>query len=73
MKVLFLLGQPNPSADAAWTRISFFAREWSSRGHMVEVLGAFSYKSFHKKGAKKIGGINIFNIIFNMGLTHPKF
>ena len=71
MKVLFFLGFPNPLPDAGWTRIGFFAEDWSRKGHAVEVLGAFSYKAFHKRGVKRMGGINVFNIIFNMGLTHP--
>jgi glycosyltransferase involved in cell wall biosynthesis len=68
---LFVLGFPNPFPGAGWTRIGFFAEDWSKKGHAVEVLGAFSYKAFHKRGAKRMGGINVFNLIFNMGLTHP--
>ena len=71
MKVLFVLGFPNPFPGAGWTRIGFFAKDWSNKGNAIEVLGAFSYKSFYKKGVRKMSNINIFNIIFNMGLTHP--
>ena len=71
MKILFVLGFPNPFAGAGWTRIGFFAERWSSRGHMVEVLGAFSYKAFSKRGVKKLNSINIFNVMFNMSLAHP--
>lgn len=71
MKILFLLGFPNPFPGAAWTRIGFFADAWSKKGHSVEVLGTFSYVTLRKRGAKKIGRVNIFNLIFNMGLNHP--
>jgi len=71
MRILFVLGFSNPFAGAGWTRIEFFAKDWSRRGHIVEVLGAFSYEAFQKRGAKRMGDINIFNLIFNMGLTHP--
>jgi len=71
MKILFVLGFANPFAGAGWTRIGFFADQWSRKGHTIEVLGAFSYKAFSKKGVKRLSNINIFNIIFNMGLTHP--
>jgi glycosyltransferase involved in cell wall biosynthesis len=71
LKILFVLGYPNPFPAAAWTRIGFFADAWAKMGHSVEVLGAFSYKSFQKRGAEKFGQVNIFNIIFNMGLDHP--
>lgn len=71
LKILFVLGLPNPFPSAAWTRIGFFAEDWSRKGHAVEVLGIFSYEAFHKRGVKKMGNINIFNLIFNMGLTHP--
>jgi len=71
LKILFVLGFPNPFPGAGWTRIGFFAEDWSRKGHAVEVLGTFSYKAFHKRGVKRIGGISIFNLIFNVGLTHP--
>jgi len=71
LKILFVLGFPNPFPGAGWTRIGFFAEDWSRKEHAVEVLGAFSYKAFHKRGVKRMGGINVFNLIFNVGLTHP--
>jgi len=71
MKILFVLGFANPFAGAGWTRIGFFADQWSRKGHMIEILGAFSYKAFSKRGVKKLNNINIFNLIFNMNLTHP--
>ena len=71
MKILFVLGFPNPFPGAGWSRIGFFAKDWSGKGHVVEALGAFSYKAFRKRGAKKLNNINIFNLTFNMGLTHP--
>jgi glycosyltransferase involved in cell wall biosynthesis len=71
LKILFILGFSNPFAGAAWTRTGFFADYWSRKGHAVEVLGIFSYKAFRERGVKKLGNINIFNIIFNIGLMNP--
>jgi glycosyltransferase involved in cell wall biosynthesis len=71
MKVLFFLGFPNPFPGAGWTRVGFFADQWSRKGHIIEVLGAFSYKAFSKRGVKRLNNINIFNLTFNMGLTQP--
>ena len=34
-------------------------------------MGTFSYKSLQKRGVKKQGEVNIFNIIFTLGLEHP--
>jgi hypothetical protein len=68
MKILFVLGFANPFAGAGWTRISFFADQWSRNGRMDEVLGAFSYKAFSKRGVKRLSNINIFNLIFNRAL-----
>lgn len=45
MRILFFLGFPNPFPGVAWTRIGFFAEAWSKKGHEVDALGAFSYKS----------------------------
>lgn len=70
MKILFALGFPNPFPGAGWTRIGFFADAWSKRGHSIEILGTFSYKSFQKRGIIKSGEVNIFNVIFNMHLNH---
>lgn len=71
MKILFVLGFPNPFPGAGWTRIGFFACVWSRKGQSVEVLGAFSYKSFHKRKMRKMEKVNLFNLVFNIGLTHP--
>lgn len=71
MKILFVLGLPNPFPSAAWTRIGFFTKDWSRKGHSIEVLGTFSYKSLQKRGARKIGKVNVFNLIFHMDLNHP--
>jgi len=71
MKILFVLGFANPFAGAGWTRIGFFADKWSRKGHTIEVLGAFSYKAFSKRGVKRLNNMNIFNLTFNMNLTHP--
>ncbi|MDG6223239.1 MAG: glycosyltransferase family 4 protein [Candidatus Bathyarchaeota archaeon] len=71
MRILFILGFPNPFPGAGWTRIGFFAKDWFSKGHEVDVLGAFGYKSIQKRGVSKFGKVNIFNLIFNMNLNHP--
>jgi len=71
LKILFVLGRPNPFPSASWTRIGFFAKDWSKKGHSVEVLGTFSYETLQKRGVGKIGQVKIFNLIFNMGLSHP--
>ena len=73
MRIMFVLGFVLPFPGAAWTRISFFARKWSQRGHVVDVVGTFSFKALKEKGIKKIEGINVFNIIFNIGVKteHP--
>ena len=62
LKILFVLGFPNPFPGAAWTRIGFFAKDWSKKGYSVEVLGTFSCKSLRKRGVKRMGRINIFNL-----------
>jgi glycosyltransferase involved in cell wall biosynthesis len=71
LKIFFVLGFPNPFPRAGWTRIGFFAEDWSRKGHTVEVLGTFSYKASHKRGKKKMNNIHIFNLIFNMQFVHP--
>lgn len=71
LKILFLLGFPNPSPNAAWTRIGSIAEAWSKIGHSVEVLGAFGYNSFQKSGTHKIDRVNLFNLIFCTYLNHP--
>jgi glycosyltransferase involved in cell wall biosynthesis len=71
MKVSFFLGFVNPFPAAGWTRIGFFAENWSKKSCIIEVFGIFSYKAFSKRGIKKLNNINIFNIIFSMNLMHP--
>jgi glycosyltransferase involved in cell wall biosynthesis len=68
---LFFLGFPNPFHGAAWSRIGFFAENWSGKGHSIEVLGTFGYKTLHKRGIRRICDINISNLIFGIGLNHP--
>jgi hypothetical protein len=68
LKILFVLGCPNLFPGAAWTRIGFFAENWSNKGHEVDVLSAFSYKSLQKRGGWKFGKVRIFNLIFKMNL-----
>ena len=71
MSILFVLGFPNPFPAAGWTRIGFFAKACFNKGHEVDVLGAFSYKSIQKRGVSKFGKVNFFNLIFNMNMNHP--
>jgi len=71
MEVLFFLGFPNPFPGAAWTRIGFFADQWSRSGHSIEILGTFSYTSLKKRGARRFGKVNIFNFIFHIGVNNP--
>jgi len=71
LKILFVLGFPNPFPGAAWTRIGFFAKDWSKKGHSVEVLGTFTYTTLQKRGSRKFSKVNIFNLIFHMDLNHP--
>ncbi|MHA1583362.1 MAG: hypothetical protein ACTSYM_12820 [Candidatus Baldrarchaeia archaeon] len=71
MKILFFLGFPNPFPGAAWSRIGFFADQWSRKGHSIEILGTFGYTSLKKMGARKSGKVNIFNLIFHIGVNHP--
>jgi glycosyltransferase involved in cell wall biosynthesis len=71
LKILFVLGFSNPFPGAAWTRIGFFAEAWSKKSHSVEILGAFTYKTFRKRGGKRIGRVSIFNAMFHMDLNHP--
>ena len=68
LKILFVLGFPNPFPGAAWTRVGFFATHWSRKGHLIEVLGAFGYRSLRKRGVRKVENVNIFNIIPNVGV-----
>ncbi|MHA1583359.1 MAG: glycosyltransferase family 4 protein [Candidatus Baldrarchaeia archaeon] len=71
MKILFFLGFPNPFPGAAWTRIGFFADQWSRSGHFIEILGTFTYTSIKKSGVKRLGKVNIFNLIFHIGVNNP--
>jgi len=37
MKILFILGYPNPFPGAGWTRIGFFAKHFKDRRYNVAV------------------------------------
>ena len=63
IKVAFILGYPNPSPDASWTRISFFAKKFLEKGYDVSVFGAFTPKSLSLAGFRQWEGIPIYNII----------
>lgn len=71
LKVLFVVGAPNPFPGAAWTRIGFFANAWSKSGHSVEVLGTFSYRTHQQKGTQEIRNTMVLNLIPNLGLLNP--
>ena len=67
MKILFVLGFPNPFPGAAWTRIGFLAEKWSKQGFDVDILGTFTPKTFNQRGTKLFcGKTRIFNIIPNV-------
>lgn len=66
MKVLFVLGFPNPFPGAAWTRISFFAKYFNDKGCKVEIAGIFSPHSLSKVRSKNWKGIKTFNICPNL-------
>lgn len=73
LKILFVLGFPNPFAGAGWARISFFAKSFSNNGYDVDVLGTFIYSALNKRHIKNFSKLGIFNIIFNMQNRHPFF
>jgi colanic acid biosynthesis glycosyl transferase WcaI len=70
MKILFILGFPNPFAGAAWTRVSFFAEKWLAQGQSVNILGTFTRETLNKRGVTKSG---VFNLIPNVNVNHPVF
>jgi len=64
MKILFVLGFPNPFAGAAWTRIGFLSETWSKQGFAVDVLGTFTPNTLNQRGSKLFRNrTSIFNII----------
>lgn len=71
MKILFVLGFTNPFPGAGWTRISSFAQSWVNKGHLIEILGVFSFSTFSKKKAFSLGNINFFNLILRLGDSNP--
>lgn len=73
MNFLFVLGYANPFSGAAWSRVGFFAKDWSNKGHKIDVIGSFSYASFNKKGKKKIDKVDLFNVIPIIMINHPLF
>lgn len=73
MRVIFVYGGPFFPSGAGWTRMNFFAQFLSKHGHSVEVLGAFSYRSFGRNLVEKFSNINVFNLLFHLGFRHPIF
>jgi len=63
LKILFVLGSPNPFAGAGWARIGFFAKYFKDRGCYVTVVGIFSPKSLKMAGFKSWNGIPIYDVI----------
>ena len=73
IKLSICLGYPNPFPGAAWTRIGFFAENWSKKGFDIDVLGTFTPRTLHQRGSKLFGcKTSIFNIIYTVYLgSHP--
>ena len=71
MDILFILGFANPFPGAAWTRIGFFVKALSKRGHDITVLGTFTPTTLKKMGSSKLANDKISNLIFYIGLKHP--
>ena len=71
MKILLVLGFPNPFTGAAWTRVGFFAKQWSKAGNNVDVIGAFTPNTFNKKGSTISENSSLFNIIFTIDSHSP--
>ena len=63
LRILFVLGSPNPLPGAGWTRVSFFAKSFKEKGLNVTVIGAFSPKSLKMAGFKSWKKIPIYNVI----------
>lgn len=66
MRISFVLGFPNPFPGAGWTRIGFFAEDWSKRRHKVDVRGAFNCKSIQKEELENLVSSIRFRIRFKM-------
>jgi glycosyltransferase involved in cell wall biosynthesis len=69
LKILWILGFPNPFRGACWTRVGFFAKDWSKNSHDISVLGTFTPLSLGNRGRKSVDCINIFNLIPNFSST----
>ena len=63
LKILFVLGSPNPFPGAGWTRIGFFAKHLKDRGCDVSVVGIFSLRDLKMAGFKSWKGIPLYNVI----------
>lgn len=68
MKIVFVLGLPNPFPGAAWTRISHLGNEWSEHNNSIEVIGTFTFNSLSKRGRTSVGKVSVFNIAFHIDL-----
>lgn len=73
MKIIFVYGGPVFPSGAGWTRINFFTNFLAKKGHSIEVLGAFSYRSFDRNFVKKFNTANVFSFLFNFGFRDPLF
>jgi len=71
LEIFLVLGFSNPFPGSAWTRVGFFADNWSKRGHSIGVLGTFGYTTLQKRGTVKFGRVYTFNIVPHLDLTYP--
>jgi hypothetical protein len=71
VKILFILGAPNPFPGAAWVRVGFLAKKLSKEGNELFVLGTFTPTTLRKRGAALFDKVSIFNLIPAVGLDNP--
>ena len=62
MKVTFFLSSPNPVADAGWTRISYLASYFHSKGHEVAIVGIFTPTTLGLAGSKVWRRVSVYNL-----------
>ena len=63
LKILFILHLPNPSPNAAWTRIEFLAKYFKNKRDKVTIAGIFNITSKDKVIKEEFNGIRILNLI----------
>ncbi len=62
MRVLFVLGYPNPFPGAAWSRVAAFARNLAAAGDRVDVLGLVSPANLFRAGVRGTDGVRLLNL-----------